>query len=67
MKKLTPMKAIRAKCIECSGGSLKEVQFCVIPECALYLFRMGKNPNRKGIGNKNISKTINKQQSKEVN
>lgn len=58
MKKLTPVNSIRAKCIECSGGSLKEVQFCVIPECALYLFRMGKNPNRKGIGNKNISKTI---------
>ena len=54
----TLLKAIRAKCIECSGGSPKEVQFCVIPECALYLFRMGKNPNRKGIGNKNISKTI---------
>ena len=58
MKKLTPINSIRAKCIECSGGSLKEVQFCVIPECTLYLFRMGKNPNRKGIGNKNISKTI---------
>ena len=66
MKKLTPIKAIRAKCIECSGGSLKEVQFCVIPECALYIFRMGKNPNRKGIGNKNIRKTISNKR-KEVN
>jgi len=42
----TPVKAIRAKCLECSGGSYRDVRECLIPECPLYPFRMGKNPNR---------------------
>ncbi len=52
------LRAIRAKCIECSNGSKKYVAECDILDCPLHLFRLGKNPNRKGIGNKNISKTI---------
>ena len=48
---LTPIKAIRAKCLECSAGQPKEVRECVIQDCPLYPFRMGKNPNRAGIGN----------------
>ena len=48
---LTPIKAIRAKCLECSGGQPSEVRECLITDCPLYPFRMGKNPNRKGIGN----------------
>lgn len=39
-----PKSAIRAKCVECSGGSLKEVQECRVFKCALYPFRMGENP-----------------------
>jgi len=46
-KILSPIKAIRKNCIECSGGSPKEVKLCVIPECPLYLYRLGTNPNRK--------------------
>ena len=42
-----PMTAIRAKCVECSGGSLKEVAECKELSCALIPFRMGKNPFRK--------------------
>ena len=49
-KKLTPLKAIRAKCLECSGGSPKEVRFCPAEDCSLFPFRLGKNPHRKGIG-----------------
>ena len=49
-KELTPLKAIRAKCIECSGGQLAEVRNCVIENCALYPYRMGSNPARKGKG-----------------
>ncbi len=44
---LTPLKAIRAKCLDCSAGSAHEVKHCVIPECPLYPFRFGKNPFRK--------------------
>ena len=43
-KRLTPIKAIRAKCLECSCGNNAEVRECVIPSCPLYPYRMGKNP-----------------------
>ena len=46
-KRLTPIKAIRAKCLECSCGNNAEVRECVIPDCPLYPYRMGKNPNIK--------------------
>ena len=51
MARLTPIRAIRAKCIECTAGSLKEVRLCEIPKCALYAYRMGKNPARKRLKN----------------
>jgi len=53
----TPVKAIRAKCLDCSAGSFHEVKECVIPDCPLYPFRLGKNPNRKGTckGNPNAT------------
>ena len=55
---LTPLKAIRKKCLDCSGHSQKEVRECVIPGCPLYPYRMGKNPARKGIGDiKNLTKS----------
>lgn len=47
MKKTTPIKAIRAKCLDCSIFQPKEVRFCSAEECSLYPFRLGKNPNRK--------------------
>lgn len=42
-----PLTAIRAKCVECSGGSLKEVSQCLVHKCALFPFRMGSNPMHK--------------------
>lgn len=59
-KQLTPIKAIRTKCLECSGRSYKEARLCVIPDCPLYPYRMGKNPNRK----KQPQKQINLQETK---
>ena len=44
---LTPLKAIRLKCLDCSGDSADEVRKCVIPHCPLYPFRLGRNPFRK--------------------
>ena len=46
MKKLTPMKAIRAKCLDCSGDSPKEVRLCEMSECSLYSYRLGKRPKK---------------------
>ncbi len=42
MKRLTPLKAIRAKCLDCSCGSSKEVRNCPIEKCPLYPHRFGK-------------------------
>ena len=40
----SPGRAIRAKCIDCSGGNPTEARKCVAFKCPLWPFRMGKNP-----------------------
>lgn len=47
---LTPLRAIRAKCRECMGGSLKGIRICETEDCSLFQYRFGHNPSRKGIG-----------------
>ena len=47
---MTPLKAIRAKCLDCCCGQAHEVKLCPCSDCPLYQFRFGKNPNRAGIG-----------------
>ncbi len=49
-KRITPLKAIRAKCLECSCNQPSEVRLCPITECSLFFYRGGTNPSRKGIG-----------------
>ena len=44
-KKLTAMKAIREKCLECSGRSFSEVSNCECKTCVVYPFRFGKYPD----------------------
>ena len=51
-KQLTPLKAIRKNCLQCSSGSAHEVKNCIISDYPLYPYRFGKNPQRKGIGNR---------------
>lgn len=41
-----PIKAIRAKCLDCSNGSPNEVTLCPCKQCPLWPFRSGKNPYR---------------------
>lgn len=45
MGHITPLKAIREKCIDCMEGFVREVPICPSKDCPLYPFRMGKNPN----------------------
>lgn len=40
----SPLKAIRANCLQCVGGSSNEVKLCTAKTCCLYPFRFGKNP-----------------------
>ena len=41
-----PVKDIRAFCLECCGGNQNYVKDCSAPNCALYAFRLGRNPYR---------------------
>jgi len=47
VKKLTPIKAIREYCYECSGWSLNERRNCEHTDCPLYPYRLGKRPKEK--------------------
>lgn len=38
-----PLTAIRAHCVECFGGAVRDVTDCPSTDCALWPFRMGKN------------------------
>jgi len=42
--KLTPIRAIRQKCLDCCAGQPKEVKLCPVEKCPLYLYRMGRRP-----------------------
>lgn len=41
---LAPLKAIRAHCVQCGGGSYSEANKCTATSCPLWPYRMGRNP-----------------------
>jgi hypothetical protein len=41
---LNRRKAIKARCLDCSGWSFDEVKDCSFQDCPLYPFRLGKGP-----------------------
>lgn len=43
----SPLKAIRAKCLDCCCDQGTEVKLCPASDCPLHPFRFGKNPYRK--------------------
>ncbi len=43
MTKLTPLKAVRAHCVECCGGSTREASLCTANGCPVYPIRNGIN------------------------
>lgn len=55
MKKLTPMRAIQAKCLDCMCGNRNEVKLCPSDNCPLYNYR-SKNV-RRGITRKTDKET----------
>lgn len=44
---LTPIQAIREKCLECSNGNKDEIRDCLIETCPLYVFRIAGGYRRK--------------------
>lgn len=43
-EKISPLRAIKEHCLDCSNGQKQEVKLCPVTECKLYPFRNGKNP-----------------------
>lgn len=43
-KRISALKAIRLKCLDCCCGSSYEVKLCTAAGCPLYPFREGHNP-----------------------
>jgi hypothetical protein len=50
IKSITPLRAIREKCMDCCCGNRTEIRLCPSKDCPLWLFRFGHNPKRVGVG-----------------
>lgn len=46
MGKKAILRAIRKKCLECCGGSRKEVAECELEDCPLHPYRFGREPEK---------------------
>lgn len=54
MKYLSPVKSIKKFCYECVGRSARERELCNDTDCPLFPYRLGNNPNRRGIGGRKL-------------
>jgi hypothetical protein len=54
----SPLMAIRAHCVDCSGESRAEVRRCQVIDCPLFPFRMGRNPNRQRPGGRKVADPV---------
>jgi hypothetical protein len=43
---ITPMKAIRLKCLDCTCQQRSEITLCSATDCPLHPYRMGKRPKK---------------------
>lgn len=41
---ISPLKAIRKKCLDCCGEQYMEVKGCPVTQCNLWKFRLGIHP-----------------------
>lgn len=44
--KVSPLRALRLKCLDCCNESAQEVRLCTALDCPSWPFRMGRNPWR---------------------
>lgn len=54
MAQRTPIKAIRAKCLDCCNYQPTEVRECKVEKCPLYEYRMGHRPKKVDLPIENI-------------
>lgn len=57
-KPLTPMKAIRAKCLDCCVGQINEIRFCTV-DCPLKPYRFGHRPKEESTAKNEMEKRHN--------
>lgn len=62
---ITPIKAIRLKCLDCCAGHPSEVRICTALKCPLYPYRMGKRPKENGDTQEKVT-TENTQESPHI-
>ena len=55
-RKRNPLKVIRSFCLQCMGGAAVEVKRCTSPGCALYVYRLGRDPYSRRTGDPNFGK-----------
>ena len=53
-KHISPLKAIRLKCLDCCCDQPIEVKLCTALDCPLWELRFGKNPSLKGKRKSNL-------------
>ena len=44
--RVSPLRALRQKCLDCCNDSAQEVRLCTAVDCPSWPFRMGRNPWR---------------------
>jgi hypothetical protein len=44
--RVSPLRALRLKCLDCCNDSAQEVRLCAAVDCPSWPFRMGRNPWR---------------------
>lgn len=49
MERLTRAKAIKAKCLDCSGGDRSNLKYCPIKSCPLWIYRLGGEVTPEGV------------------
>jgi len=53
------LKDIRKYCLWCMNNQENEVSLCPSKECSLFLYKLGHNPSRRGIGaNKEVMANV---------
>jgi hypothetical protein len=45
-ERVSPLRALRLKCLDCCNDSAQEVRLCTAVDCPSWPFRMGRNPWR---------------------
>jgi hypothetical protein len=52
---MSPLAALRARCLDCCAGSPNEVRLCTAIKCPAWPFRMGSSPWRQAMTDEQLA------------